>query len=106
MSNHNFQFHFRYIQDFINMKMDQAKRKMSRKVSDKSLDPKKCWSLLKTLSNGKKYLVCHLHIIIANCYLKLRHRVSSLIEIFQKIEHFLSIIAGCQQDLQLIPSLF
>ena len=51
-----FRFHFRYIQDLINTKIDQAKRKynnMSRKLSDKSLNPKKYWSLLKTL-NVKK----------------------------------------------------
>ena len=45
-SNHNFQFHVRYIQGRINTKIDQAKRKyygnMSRKFSDKSLSPKKC----------------------------------------------------------------
>ena len=57
-SNHNFQFCCRYIQYFINTRIDQAKRRyyenMSRKLSDKSLNPKKYWSLLKTLLNGKK----------------------------------------------------
>ena len=44
-SNHNLYFHFRYIQDLINTKIDQAKRKyyknMSRKLCDRSLNPKK-----------------------------------------------------------------
>ena len=44
-SNHNFQFHFRYIQDLIITKIDQGKRTyykyMSRQFSDKSLNPKK-----------------------------------------------------------------
>ena len=57
-SNHNFQFHFRYIQDLIHTKIDQSKRKcyenMSRQLSDKNLNPKKYWSLRKTLLNGKK----------------------------------------------------
>ena len=39
-SNHNFQFNFRYIQDLINTKIDQAKRKyyknMSRYYKNKS----------------------------------------------------------------------
>ena len=57
-SNHNFQFHFRYIQDLIHTKIDQSKRKcyenMSRQLSDKNLNPKKYWSLRKRLLNGKK----------------------------------------------------
>ena len=57
-SNHNFQFHFRYIKDLIKTKIDQGKRKyyenISRQLSDKSLNPKKYWSLLKTLLNSKK----------------------------------------------------
>ena len=43
--NHNFQFHFCYIQDLINTKIDQGKRKyyenMSRHLSDKSLNLKR-----------------------------------------------------------------
>ena len=50
-SNHNFQLHVLYVQDLINIKIDQGKRKyhenMSRQLSDKSLNPKKYWSLLK-----------------------------------------------------------
>ena len=61
-SNYNFQFHIRSNQDFINIKINQAKRKyyknMSHTLSDKSLIPKKYWSLLKTL-NDKKYLIYH-----------------------------------------------
>ena len=42
-SNHNFQFHFRYIQDLINAKIDQDQRKkyknISRQLSDKSHNP-------------------------------------------------------------------
>ena len=56
-SNHNFQFHFRYIQDLIKTKIDQAKRiydaNLSRELSDKSLSPKRYYSLLKTLLNCK-----------------------------------------------------
>ena len=56
-SNHYFQFHFRYIQNLINKKIDQARRKyyknMSSKFSDKSLNPKKYWSLLKKLNSRK-----------------------------------------------------
>ena len=59
-SNHNFQFHFRYIQNLINTNIDQGKRKycrnISRQLSDKSLNPKNYWPLLKTLLNGKKTL--------------------------------------------------
>ena len=40
-SNHNFPFNFRYIQDLINTKIDEAKRKyyknMSRKLSVKNI---------------------------------------------------------------------
>ena len=43
-NNHNFQFHFRHIQDLINTKIDRAKRKyyenMSLKLSDKSISSK------------------------------------------------------------------
>ena len=43
--NHNFQFHFCYIQDLINTKIDQGKRKyyenMSLNLSDKSLNLKR-----------------------------------------------------------------
>ena len=60
-SNHNFQFHFRYVQDLINTKIDQGKRKyhqnISRQLSDKSLNPNKYWSLLKTLLNGNKNIL-------------------------------------------------
>ena len=107
-SNHNFQFHFRYIQDLIITKIDQGKRTyyeyMSRQLSDKSLNPKKYWSLLKTLLNSnKKYLVYHHYTIITNLYLKLRQSMSFLIRILQNSTRPLSITASCQQDLQLIP---
>ena len=40
-SNHNFQFHFRYIQDLINTKIDQAKRKYYENMSRKNSYPPK-----------------------------------------------------------------
>ena len=56
-SKYNVQFHFCYIQDLINTKIDQDKRNysenMSLQLSDKNLNPIKYWSLLKTLWNGK-----------------------------------------------------
>ena len=59
-NNINFQFQCRYIQDFINKKIDQAKRKfqenMSSKLPDESFNPKKYWFLLKALINGQKIL--------------------------------------------------
>ena len=75
---------------------------MSRQLSDKSLNPKKHWSLLKIL-NGKKYLVYHHYTITTNLNLKLRQSVVFLIRILQDSARTLSIIASCQQDLQLIP---
>ena len=109
-SNYNFQFHFHYIQDLINTKIDQRKRKyyenMPRHSSDKSLNPKKYWSLLKILLNGKKILYIPHYTIITNLYLKLRQSVSFLIRILQDSASPLSIIASCQQGLQLIPISF
>ena len=75
---------------------------MSRKLSDKSLNGKKYWSLLKTLLNGKK----------APCMPPIYHNSKFVSEIKAKCELFnpyfagarpLSVIASCQQDLQLIP---
>ena len=78
---------------------------MSRKLSDKSLDPKKYWSLLKTLLNGKKkYLVYHQYTIVTNLYLKLRQSVTLLIHILQDSARPLSIIPTWQQDLELLPN--
>ena len=79
--------------------MDQDQRKLSRKLSDEILDPKKYGSLLKTLLNGEKYTVYHEHIIKANFYLKLGQSVSSLIRILQNSARSLSVIVGLQQDL-------
>ena len=87
-SNHNFQFHFRYIQDLINTKIDQGKRKyyenLSRQLSDKSFNPTKYWSLLKTLLNGKKI----------PCIPPLYHNKKFISEIKTKCELFNSYFAG------------
>ena len=52
------QLHFRYFQGLLNTKIEQAKRKyfenISHKLSNKNLKPKKYWSLLKIILNGKK----------------------------------------------------
>ena len=52
------QLHLRYFQDLLNTKIEQAKRKyfenISHKLSNKNLNPKKYWSLLKIILNGKK----------------------------------------------------
>ena len=52
--------HFHYLQDLLNTKIEQAKRKhfenISHKLSNKNLNPKKYWSLLKIILNGKKTL--------------------------------------------------
>ena len=69
---------------------------MSCQLSDKSLNPKK-------YLNGKKYLAYHHYTITTNLYLKVRHSLSFLICILQDSARPLSIIASCQQDLQLIP---
>ena len=86
--NHNFQFHFCYIQDLINTKIDQSKRKyyenMSRHLSDKSLNLKRYWSLLKTLLNGKKI----------PCIPPLYHNNKFISEIKAKCELFNSYFAG------------
>ena len=54
------QLHLRYFQDLLNTKIEQAKRKyfenISHKLSNKNLNPKKYWSLLKIILNGKKTL--------------------------------------------------
>ena len=49
----------------------------------------------------KKYLLYHQYTIITNLYLKLSRSVSFLIHILQVSARPLSIIASCQQDLQL-----
>ena len=107
---HNFQFHFRYIQDITNTKSDQAKRiyckNISRKLTDESLYPKKCWFFVKTLLNGKRHLLYHQYTISTNLRLTLRQSVSSLIHILKDSACPLSIIASCQQDLQFIPIQF
>ena len=52
------QLHLRYFQDLLNTKIEQAKRKyfenISHKLSNKNLNPKKYWLLLKIILNGKK----------------------------------------------------
>ena len=57
-SNHIFQFHYRYIQDLVNTKIDKSKRKyyenISCKVSNRSLNLKRYWFFLKALLNGRK----------------------------------------------------
>ena len=105
-SNHNFQFHFRYIQDLVT-KIDQAKRKYyentSRKLSLKSVNPKKYWFLPKTLLKGKKYLlyqtIHHNNKFIS----EIKAKCERLIYISQYSARLVSIIANFQQDLQLIP---
>ena len=95
-SNHNFQFHFRYIQNLIHTNIDQGKRKycrnISRQLSDKSLNPKKYWPLLKTLLNGKKTLFIppfhHNNKFIS----EIKESVSFLVRIFQNSARPLSII--------------
>ena len=50
--------HLRYFQDLLHTKTEQAKRRyfenVSHKLSNKTLNPKKYWSLLKIILNGKK----------------------------------------------------
>ena len=52
------QLHLCYFQDLLNTIIEQAKRKyfenISHKLSNKNLNPKKYWSLLKIILNGKK----------------------------------------------------
>ena len=52
------QLHLRYFQDLLNTKIEQAKRKyfenISHKLSNKNLNPKTYWSLLKIILNDKK----------------------------------------------------
>ena len=50
--------HLRYFQDLLHTKIEQAKRKyfeiIFHKLSNKNLNPKNYWSLLKIILNGKK----------------------------------------------------
>ena len=50
--------HLRYFQDLLHTKIEQVKRKyfenISLKLSNKNLNPKKYWSLLKIILNAKK----------------------------------------------------
>ena len=52
------QLRLRYFQDLLNTKIEQAKTKyfenISHKLSNKNLNPKKYWSLLKIILNGKR----------------------------------------------------
>ena len=52
------QLHLRYFQDLLNTKIEQTKRKyfenISHKLSNKNLNPKKYWLLLKIILNSKK----------------------------------------------------
>ena len=81
------QLHLHYFQDLLNTKIKQAKRKyfesVSHKLSTKNLNPKKYWSLLKIILNGKK-IHC-----IPNLYLTLKRNVISLIHILQISAHLL-----------------
>ena len=56
----NLKLHLRYFQYLFHTKIKQAERKyfqnISLKLSNKKVSPKKYWSLLKVILNGKKYL--------------------------------------------------
>ena len=73
--------HLRYFQDLLNTIIEQTKSKyfenISHNLSNKNLNPKKYWSLLKIILNGKK-IYC-----IPNLYLTLKRNVISLIHILQ-----------------------
>ena len=63
-NNSQLKLHVRYLQDLLHAKIQQAKRKyfenISHKLSSKTLNPKKYWSLLKILLDGKKIPCIHL----------------------------------------------
>ena len=79
--------HLRYFQYLLHRRIEQAKRKYfentSHKLSNKNLNPKKYWALLKIILNGKKYLAYLQIITMINLYPILKTNVISLIHILQ-----------------------
>ena len=68
--------HIRYFQDLLHTKIEQAKRNyfdnISPKLSNKNLNPKKYWSLLKIFLNSKKIPCIPPITIMTNFYLMLK----------------------------------
>ena len=87
-SNIFFQFHVRYIQDVIKTKTDQGKRKyyeiMSRKIFDKSLNPKKMLVSSKNIIEWEK----------VPCIPPIYHSNKFTSEIKAKCEYFNLYFAG------------
>ena len=85
------QLRLRYFQDLLNIKIEQAKGKyfenISHKLTNKNLNPKKYWSLLKIILNGRKIPLPNIaylqFTIMTNLYLN----VISLIHILQISGH-------------------
>ena len=79
--------HLRYFQYLPHTRIEQAKTKYfknrSHKLSNKNLNPKKYWALLKIILNGEKYLAYLQITTMINLYPTLKTNVISLIHILQ-----------------------